>query len=294
MRTRKTEIVQSVNIRLNYKNFDSANNYKSHSGNGSLTINDSTYFEGEKAVLFDMDGVIVHSVPYHEPAWFEFSQKYNPNLTRDQVNKIMLGRTNKDILPEILGKELSDEEIKKYSTEKEEIFLSLIAPEIKEVKGFTGFIKSLGNMKKTIATAAPPMNIDFILAKLKINSFFDKTKIVNDSMVAKGKPNPEVYLKAAEKLGVEPKDCLVFEDSPSGIKAAKNAGMKVVGVATTIPTDKLMSELQTDFAINNFTEINMQKVNEILEGKESQSVIEQVRGYLLGFCSFLTKKLSLS
>ncbi len=253
----------------------------------------SLSFRGEKAILFDMDGVIVDSDPYHRPAWFEFSQKYNPDLSKEQVSKIMHGRTNQDIISEIMGRDMSAEEIDKYSEEKELIYQKLIEPKIKEVRGFTSFIRTLGDMKRNIATSAPPMNIDFVLTKLGIAKYFDKSLIVNSSMVTKGKPDPEVYLKAAERLGVEPSDCLVFEDSPSGVKAAKNAGMKVVGVATTIPTNRLTNELQTDFAINDFTEINLEKVNEILGEEESPSLISQIKEHLLVLLSRLKENWAL-
>ncbi len=270
--------------------YDMGNITLRQNSNPYIHNNKSVPFRGEKAVLFDMDGVIVNSDPYHRPAWFEFSQKYNPGLTKEQVSKIMHGRTNQDIIPEIIGKELSNQEIDKYSEEKELIYQKLIEPEIKEVKGFTPFVKSLGRMKRSIATSAPPMNIDFVLTKLGIAKYFDKSKIVDASMVIKGKPDPEVYLKAAEKLGVEPADCLVFEDSPSGVKAAKNAGMKVVGVATTISTDRLTNELQTDFAINDFTEINLDKVNEILDKDKDSLFLEKISGVFTGICTFFKEK----
>lgn len=147
---------------------------------------------------------------------------------------------------------------------KERIYLKGISGKIKEVDGFTRFIESLGNMKRTIATSAPAMNVKFVMNKLGLRKYFDKDKIIDASMVTKSKPDPQVYLFAAEKLGVNPEDCLVFEDAPSGIDAAKSAGMKVVGVATSLSKDALI-ERGADFAINDFNEINMDKVNEIIE-----------------------------
>ena len=106
-----------------------------------------------------------------------------------------------------------------------------------------------------MATAAPKVNLDFLLEHIDLRNDFDV--LIDDSEVEKGKPDPEIYLKAARRLDFLPELCLVFEDSLAGIQAAINAGMKVIGVTTTNPPDKMQS---TNLVIKDFTEISVERI----------------------------------
>ena len=111
-----------------------------------------------------------------------------------------------------------------------------------------------------MATAAPKVNLDFLLEHIDLRNDFDV--LIDDSEVDKGKPDPEIYLKAAERLGFSPELCLVFEDSLAGIQAAINAGIKVIGVTTTNPPENMQN---TNLVIKDFTEINMTRITELMQ-----------------------------
>lgn len=128
--------------------------------------------------------------------------------------------------------------------------------------GFIDFLRSLkkNHIKTAVATAAPKVNLDFLLEHIDLRNDFDV--LIDDSEVDKGKPDPEIYLKAAERLGFSPELCLVFEDSLAGIQAAINAGIKVIGVTTTNPPENMQN---TNLVIKDFTEINMTRITELMQ-----------------------------
>ena len=116
-------------------------------------------------------------------------------------------------------------------------------------------------MKTAVASAAPKVNVDFVFEKTGLRQYFEVSIDAND--VTRGKPDPEIYLKTAEKLNCPPEACLVFEDSMPGIQAGRNAGMRVIGVASSHPAEKLKD---TKFVIKDFTEINLETIRNYLIG----------------------------
>lgn len=203
---------------------------------------------GKTGFLFDMDGVIVDSNPAHKIALKQFCKKHGHDLTEDQLREKIYGRTNKDWIPAIFGK-ISPEQVKRYADEKEALFRDLYEDTIRPVDGLLAFLEKLEKQgyAKAIATSAPRENVDFTLRKTNTGKYFQT--ILDESFVNKGKPDPEIYQKTAEALGYDPKDCVVLEDSISGVKSAKAAGCKVVGITTT-HTAKELDE--TDLIIENF------------------------------------------
>lgn len=214
----------------------------------------------QMAVIFDMDGVIVDNMPFHREAWKRFFEKYNPGMEFSDFIQ-HLGKPNRDLLRMLFGERISDEEVRALGEEKEAVYREIYAPHIVPLPGFIEFLKALkrNSIKTAIATAAPRANLDFLFEKIEVRGYFDV--LVDVSEVEKGKPDPAIYLKAAEKLGFPPESCLVFEDSLAGIKAARNAGMKVIAVATTNPPEKLRD---TDVIIKDFTEITIEKISRLL------------------------------
>lgn len=202
------------------------------------------------AVIFDMDGTMVNNSQYHEQAWREFIKKYGKNLSEKDMQHYVFGRTNKATLEYIFNRELTPEEIFKYGEEKEQIYRTIYRPYIKPVDGLIDFLNYLKqkNVTMAVATSADPPNVDFVLGALGIKDYF-KT-IVDASEITEGKPNPEIFLKTANRIGYSPERCIVFEDSSSGIKAGKSAGMKVVAITTTSDASKLKD---ADYVINDFT-----------------------------------------
>jgi len=208
-----------------------------------------------KAVIFDLDGTIVNNIPFHAQAFLEFARDKNTHLTLGEYYSQIQGRINKEIIPTLFGKKLSKEKIKKYASEKEAIYRRLYQNVI-PMPGLFDLFKKIkeSRLKLALATSAPFENVGHVLGELNIKDVFDVQ--VNGDHVNKGKPDPEIYLKTLEKLGVEPNECLVFEDSIPGIRAAKAAGMKVIAITTSHPPEKLK---EADAAIDDFTEINLQK-----------------------------------
>ena len=157
---------------------------------------------------------------------------------------------------------ITEEEIWALGEEKEALYREIYAPDVAPLPGFIDFVRSLkeNHIKTAVATAAPKVNLDFLLEHIDLRNDFDV--LIDDSEVDKGKPDPEIYLKAAERLGFSPELCLVFEDSLAGIQAAINAGIKVIGVTTTNPPENMQN---TNLVIKDFTEINMTRITELMQ-----------------------------
>jgi HAD superfamily hydrolase (TIGR01509 family) len=212
------------------------------------------------AFLFDMDGVIIDSNPFHKISLKQFCKKYGHDLSEDQLREKIYGRTNKDWIVNVFGK-LDGQKLRAYADEKEALFRELYKDDIKPVDGLMSFLKRMDEQKipRAIATSAPRENVDFTLSKTGTGKYF--SVILDESFVSKGKPDPEIYLKTAAALKFDPKDCIVFEDSLSGVKAGKAAGCKVVGITTTHSREELV---ETDLVIDNF------------EGQEPQELINRL------------------
>lgn len=204
------------------------------------------------AAIFDMDGTMINNMNYHKKAWMEFARRYGLDLTEEEFHGKFSGKKNDQIFQMVFNKELTKEEIFNYTEEKEGIYRELYAPEIKEVPGLFEALRVLmdNNKKLAIATTASRKNREFGLRALRLTETFPV--ILGDEDVTKGKPDPEIYLETAKRLGVEPARCLVFEDTPSGVQAGKNAGMTVIGIMTTHSKEELNA---ADYWVNDFTPV---------------------------------------
>lgn len=204
-----------------------------------------------KGIIFDMDGVVVDNHQYHFKAWMAFSEKYkfelNSQIYRDKFN----GKTNADLFKMIFG-DISDADAKKYADEKEGMYKKLYAEHMKAHTGLLDFLDYLKKLRIKIAlgTSAPTENVDFTLDALRLRHYFEV--IVDGPQVTIGKPDPQVYKLCAMKLGLEPKDCVVFEDSLAGLESGERAGCRIVGVATSHEAYEL--KVKTDLIIHDFTE----------------------------------------
>jgi HAD superfamily hydrolase (TIGR01509 family) len=190
--------------------------------------------------IFDMDGVIVDNHEYHFKAWVEFGKRHGLEITQEEFGK-HFGSTNQLIMNSLFNNALSETEISALGCEKESIYRELYQPFITPVEGLPLFLQKVSakGIQVALATSAPYENVIFTLEATGLTSFFDV--ITDSSMVTRGKPDPQVYSITAEKLGVLPIECIVFEDSIPGILSAKNAGMRVIGIATTHkPAELLM------------------------------------------------------
>ncbi len=212
------------------------------------------------AVIFDMDGVIVDSNPFHKIALQQFCEKHGHILTEEQLREKIYGRTNKEWITNLFGV-LPEEQLQQFAEEKEQLYRELFKNDIQPVKGLVPFLDLLDQhqVPRAIGTSAPQSNVVFTLSKTRTEKYF--TTILNDTFVTHGKPHPEIYLKVAQALGMPNAQCIVIEDSLSGIEAGKAAGSKVIGITTTHTADELK---HTDLVISDFTELTLDRLRALV------------------------------
>ena len=212
------------------------------------------------AAIFDMDGVIMDNHAYHLKAWQVFFKKFDRRFSKQIFERYCFGRTNQAILQFILKRRLSAKQAEKLAQSKEKLYRKLYGPKARPAAGLPGFLKSLKQqgVKIALATSGPKSNVDFALRKTGTQKYF--SVILDAQNITHSKPHPEIYLKTAKKLKVSPKRCVVFEDSLAGIASGKNAGMKVVGLATTLPKSRLKN---ADFIFKNFVGLKAGNLNRL-------------------------------
>ena len=220
-----------------------------------------SFYIMSKAVIFDMDGVICHTNPYHSQAFKIFFEKRNLFPSEEDFQHHMYGKNNGYILSYFLGREIVGDELLALEDEKESLFREIYQHHVDPISGFMDFFNSLkdAGFKTGVATSAPFANLELIAGKLDL--FLHLESALASEHVQRHKPDPEVYLKSASNLSLTPEQCIVFEDSFSGISAAKNAGMKVVGVLSSHRKEELPP---CDFYISTYHEITAEKVKELL------------------------------
>jgi beta-phosphoglucomutase family hydrolase len=191
-----------------------------------------------KAVIWDMDGVIADTAPYHLKAWQVVFRERGMNFTEEDFRHTF-GQRNDTIIRSALGGEISQHEIGAIANKKEESFRRRIKQKLKPLPGVIELMTSLKKrgFQMALASSAPIENIRLVIKTLGINGCFQS--IICDRDVTEGKPSPQVFLLAAERLGVEPKDCIVIEDAVAGVTAAKRAGMYCLTVTGTHPRHSL-------------------------------------------------------
>lgn len=205
-----------------------------------------------KAVIFDMDGVIVNNHEYHFKAWMDFADRYGFELNEEIYKEQFNGKTNRDLFRMIFD-DPTDEEIETYTEEKESLYRELYYDDLAVHVGLLDFLSALkrARIKIALATSAPTENVDWVLDNLQLRPWFDV--IVDGTEVENGKPDPEIYRTVCDRLEIDPKFCLVFEDSLAGLESGKEAGCMIVGVATSHEQWEL--EGHTDHVLHDFTEV---------------------------------------
>jgi len=179
-----------------------------------------------------MDGVVIDSNPRHRLAWEEFNRRYGLETT-EAMHQRMYGKRNDQIVRDFFGEGLSGEEVEARGAAKEALYREMIDGKVETmlVPGLRDFLNRHREVPKALATNAEPANVDFLLGQLGLRPYFQV--VLNGHQVSHPKPDPEIYLRAAELLGVKPAACIVFEDSHSGVAAGLAAGMQVIGLSTT-------------------------------------------------------------
>jgi len=216
-----------------------------------------------EAVIWDMDGVIADTAPYHFQAWQEVFQKRGINFTTEDFKR-NFGRRNDTIVRYALGENASPDEVDVVATEKEENYRRRVAQNIKSLPGAIELIRALKEhgVKMAIASSAPMENIQLVTRGLAVNNYFQV--IVWGREVTEGKPSPQAFLLAARRLEVEPRNCVVIEDAVAGVTAAKRAGMKCLAVTNSHPEESLM---EADVVVDTLETISVDDLSGLF-GKE--------------------------
>ncbi|MBK7002346.1 MAG: HAD family phosphatase [Rhodoferax sp.] len=191
------------------------------------------------ALIFDMDGTMVDSMPWHAQSWVAFTRRYGMEVDLPDLMRRTNGRNGLECMREIFQRDMPDEEARALIHEKEVIYRSLFAPVFTEVQGFRSFAAHARTrgLKVGIGTAGDQDNIAFVLQGLAMPE--PPHVIVGGDEGLPGKPDPAIFLEAARRMGVPPKACIVFEDSPFGIEAAGRAGMPAVAICSSHSAQQL-------------------------------------------------------
>lgn len=189
-----------------------------------------------KAILFDMDGVVVLNNHFHQTAWINTLEKHNFKVTEDDFYKYVSGRTNESIMNHFFGgmdQSIVDEKEANYR----EIAKKGNMRAVDGWKKFFAITNKDPSLKTALVTSAPDVNVRFAFDHINVKPRFDT--IINGDDVKQGKPNPQCYLMACENLNIEPKDAVVIEDSISGVESAVSAGCNCIAITTTHPPKDL-------------------------------------------------------
>ncbi|MBC3785960.1 HAD family hydrolase [Spirosoma utsteinense] len=217
------------------------------------------------AALFDMDGVLVDNTDFHINAWLQFAHRHGFPLTKDQYVANINGRVSADAMAYVFQRPIVGDELATLTEDKEGIYRELYGPHLQPAPGLLPFLDALkvANVKLAVGTSAPVSNVHFTLDGLPLRPYFDT--IVDASMIQHGKPNPEIYLTAAEHVGVDPAYCVVFEDAFAGIEAGLRAGMNVIALATT-HTRAELADSGAALIVDDFTSLTVDAVRALTTG----------------------------
>ena len=203
------------------------------------------------AVLWDMDGVLVDTGDFHYESWKEAFDEIAVSFDREDFRKTF-GMNNAGILEWVFGRKPNPEEFSRISDKKESVFRALVKGKAEPLPGVLTWLKQFQEwgIKQAITSSAPPENIEVLVAELKIKDYFDGIVSAFD---LPGKPNPAVFLKAADTLQIQPANCVVIEDAIAGVVGAKRAEMKCIAVLTTNPANALK---KADVIFRNLDEMS--------------------------------------
>jgi beta-phosphoglucomutase len=208
------------------------------------------------ALLFDMDGTLIDSMPLHERSWALWHAEMALPYDEAGFFAATAGRTNLEILRDLFPQE-SEEALQAMAARKEALYREIAERELTLIAGAREVIAQGRDrgLKIAICTAAPPENIAIAFARFGLGALVDTVTSPADGL--RGKPHPDIFLEAARRMGVEPAQCLVFEDAPLGIEAARNGGMAAVVLTTTLPADAFADYDNVLQSIADFTDYTL-------------------------------------
>ncbi len=204
------------------------------------------------ALIFDLDGVVVDSMPLHTLAWLRYLEQLG--ISRKDIAIHMHGRRNDEIVREFLGPDVPRDVVHELGAAKERLFREMMGANLVDslVPGIADFLARSAGLPVALATNAEPANVAFVLDGANLRRWFPV--VVDGSQVRHAKPAPDIYLAAGARLGVASRNCIVFEDSPAGIAAARAAGMRVAGILTHADTLE-----RVDIGVHDFQDPELEK-----------------------------------
>jgi beta-phosphoglucomutase len=219
-----------------------------------------TESNSQVGVIFDLDGVLVDTGHAHKQSWYDLADKEGFSMTDDFFYSTF-GMQNYQIIPMLLGRDTQSDEVCRLSDWKEQRYREIIAENLIPAEGAESLLCDLKNEDFLLAvgSSAPPANLELVLAKTNLKDYFDA--YVTGQDVINGKPAPDTFLKAAEKLSLDAESCVVIEDSVQGIEAGKAAGMPVVAIKTTRSRADLY---RADIIVDSLAQLQAQHFVELL------------------------------
>jgi len=213
-------------------------------------------------VIFDVDGVLVDSAEAHYAAWCLLAAQVGKPLARDFFDRTF-GTQNRDIIPVWLGPAIAPEEVERLSLLKEALYRDVARATLEPLPGAADLVRALaaaGDFALAVGSSAPPENVDLALEVLGIGGLF--AAIVTGRDTARGKPDPEVFVKAIAKLGLPPSRCAVIEDAPQGVEAGLRAGARVIAVTSTRARRELAA---ANLVVASLNELEPGRIRGLLE-----------------------------
>jgi HAD superfamily hydrolase (TIGR01509 family) len=213
-----------------------------------------------KAIIFDLDGTLVDSLPYHHESWRIFFK--NNNLEEHDFSEVLKeykGGGTLELMTSVFGDMYTKDELKKMTDDKEIIFRDIYKSKIYPIEGLKQFLDNLkeNNISLAIGSNAIRKNVIMTIEELSLTNYF--SSIICGDEVSRGKPDPEMFVKTLSNLNVSRDECIIFEDSIEGVKAAKNAHIKVIGVTSSQSSEKLKS-VGAFKTIDDYTKISLDNI----------------------------------
>ena len=227
-----------------------------------------------KGVLFDFNGVLLLDTKWHMEAWNDLSIYVRGfPMSDEEAHEQVHGRTPADTLKYLLGKEPTAEESKELLDRKETLYQEVCLRHGAEFSINDGAIKLFelleqNGIKKTIATSSPEVNVKFYYKHLGLEKWFPFESIVFADGTFPGKPAPDIFLKAAEKINVPPENCMVIEDAGSGVAAAKAAGVAKIALLLTEDNKGIENKVSVDTVVHNLAEITLKDLEDSVSIKK--------------------------
>ena len=220
-----------------------------------------TESDSQIGVIFDLDGVLVDTGWAHKQSWYDLAEKEDFSMT-DEFFYSTFGMQNYQIIPMLLGRDASSDEIDRLSDWKESRYRRIIAAKLAPSKGAKSLLIDLKSKDFLLAvgSSAPRANLELVLERTELQEYFDACVAGED--VTNGKPAPDTFLKAAEKLSLGAGSCVVVEDAVQGVEAGKAAGMQVVAVTTT---RKRADLYKADVIVDSLAQLEARQFIELLK-----------------------------